>query len=112
MILDLRGDLDLFPRQDRHDPFRGPTSFRRIVDPGQGLQRDRLVTSVGQCTAEIMPVATHGERGRPNRTTEIERKDLRVRVTPELQRHQSEQDRLASSRRSHHEGMADVTYVE
>jgi len=59
-----------------------------------------------------MPVAAHGERGRPDRTTEIERKDLRVRVTPELQCHQSEQDRLASTCRPHHEGMADVADVE
>src|SRR5438552_9731491 len=59
-----------------------------------------------------MPVTAHRERGRPDRTTEIERKDLRVRVTAELQRHQSEQDRLASTWRPHHEGMADVADVE
>src|SRR5260370_7587750 len=57
-------------------------------------------------------VATHSERGRPNGTTEIKRKDLRVRVTPELQRHQRQQHRFARPRRSHHKGMADVADVQ
>jgi hypothetical protein len=76
------------------------------------LQGDGAFVPIGQGTAEIMPVAPHGKCGRPDRTAEIERKDLGIRVAPELQRHQCQQHRLSSTGRTHHEGMADVADVE
>src|SRR5438067_289810 len=112
MVLDFRGDLDLFPCQDRADPFRGPSSLGSVIDPGQRLQLDGVFVTVGQGTAQIMPVTIHGERGRPDRTAKVERKDLRVRVTAELERHESKQNRLAGPRRSHNEGVADITDME
>src|SRR4051794_10575650 len=97
MVLDLWGDLDLFPCQDRTDPFGGPSALGSVVDPGQRLQRDRLIASVRQGTTEIMPIAAHGERGRADRSTEVERKHLGVRVTAELHCHQRQQDGFAST---------------
>ena len=49
---------------------------------------------------------------RPDRTTEIERKNLRVWVAPELQRHQRQQHRFAGAGRPDHEGMTDIPDME
>ena len=66
MVLCLRRDLDLFPRQDRSDPFRRPAPLGGIVDPGQWLQRNWLGRIVRQRSTQVMPVATHSDGGRPD----------------------------------------------
>ena len=50
-----------------------------IVDARQRLQGDGLARLVRERAAEIMPVAAHGERGRPDRPAEVEGEDLRAR---------------------------------
>ena len=72
------------------------------------LERDGFGGVVRQRAAEIVPVATHGERRRADRAAKIEGEDLGIRVAAELQRHQRQQDRLAGTGRTHHQGMADI----
>ena len=112
MIFCLRRDDDRFARKDVGDPFRRPGAFRGIIDHGQGLERDRLGGIVRQRAAEIMPVATHGERGRADRAAEVEGKDLVSRIAAELQRHQRQQHRFAGAGRTHHQRMADIADMQ
>ena len=44
-----------------------------------------------QAAAEVVPIASHGERGCADRAAKVEGEDLRAFVAPELQRHQREQ---------------------
>ena len=67
---------------------------------------------VGQRAAEIVPVAAHGERGRPDRAAEIEGEDLGARIAAELQRHQRQQHGLAGAGRTDHQRVADVADME
>src|SRR5690606_27991273 len=62
----------------------------------------------GQTAAEVMPVASHGERGGANAAAEVEGKHLRTLVATELKRHQREQHGLASARGANDKGVADI----
>ena len=53
---------------------RSPASSIR----GERLQGDGLRDVLGKRAAEVVPVASHGERRRPDRTAEVEGEDLRT----------------------------------
>ena len=55
-----------------------------------------------------MPVATHGERGCPDRSPEIESENLAAIIAAKLQRHQRQQHGLARAGRADDKRMADV----
>ncbi len=112
MVLRLRHDDDRLTSENVCDPFCRPTAFRGIVNQGQRLKRDRFGGIVRQRAADIMPVASHGERGHADRAAEVEGEDLGVRITAELQRHQREQHRFASAGRTHHQRMADIADMQ
>ena len=112
MILCFRRDDDRFAGQDVGDPFRRPGAFRGIIDSGQRLERDGLGRIVRQRAAEIMPVATHGERGRTDRAAEVEGEDLATGIAAELQRHQRQQHGLAGAGRTHHQRVADIAHMK
>jgi len=67
------------------DPFGRPGALAGIVDAGKRLQGNGLGDIVGERAAKIVPVATHGERGRADRTAEVEGEDLGARVAAKLQ---------------------------
>ena len=47
-----------------------------LVDAGERLKRDGGVGCIGEATAEVVPVAAHGQRGGADRAAEIEGEDL------------------------------------
>ena len=47
-----------------------------IIDARERLQGDGRERVIGQRAAEVVPIAAHGERGRPDRPAEIEGEDL------------------------------------
>ena len=112
MLLGFRRHVDLFAGENGCDPFRRPAALGRIVDHGKRLQGDRFGGAVGQRTAEIVPIALHGERRGPDRPAEVEGKDLGARIPAELQRHQREQYGFAGTGRTDHQRMPDVPDVE
>ncbi len=59
-----------------------------------------------------MPVAAHRDGRRPYRAAEVEGKYLAALITAELQRHQSEQDRLAGAGRTNDQRVADISNME
>src|SRR5262249_57217604 len=97
--------------EDRVYTFRRRSAFGGIVDCRERLQRNRFEGVLGERAAEVVPVATHGECGYPDRAAEIEGKDLRLRIASKLQRHERQQHALAGAGRSDHErvpAMADI----
>ena len=105
-------DGDAFARQDGADPVGRPGALRRIVDAGEWLERDTVRASLGQAAAEIVPVAAHGERCRPDRAAEVEGENLAAPVAPELQRHERQQHRFAGAGRTDDKRMADIADVQ
>ena len=81
--------------EDRLEPLGCPIAFSWFIDPRQRLQQHSARTVFRKAGAEILPVTATGERRRADRAAEIERKNLRAIIAPELQRHQREQHRLA-----------------
>ena len=47
-----------------------------LMDAGERLKRDEGVGRIGEAAAEVVPVATHGERGGADRAAEVEGEDL------------------------------------
>ena len=87
---------------------RSPASSMRA----SGCRATGSLASSGERAAEIVPVAAHRERGRPDRAAEIEGEDLRARIAPELQRHQRQQHALAGAGRADDQGVADIADME
>ena len=112
MLLGFRRDGDAFAGEDRSHPFGRPAALGRCVDRGERLQGDRCRAVVGERAAEIMPVATHGNRRRADGAAEVEGEDLDHGVAAELQRHQRQQHRLAGTGRPDDQGVADVADME
>jgi hypothetical protein len=65
-----------------------------------------------ECTAEIVPVAPHGDRRRPDRPAEIKGKNLRVSITPELKAHQRQQHAFPGAGWPDDQCVADVADME
>ncbi len=78
------------------------------MNAGQRLQRDGVLVRVGQFSAEVMPVAAHGERSGADRAAEVEGEDLAARVPPELKRHQRQQHGFSGAGRADDEGVTDI----
>ena len=92
--------------EQRTNPFGGPRPLVGLVDMPQGLERDRLAGVAAKPKA--MMRAAHRQRRRPRRSAHVEDIDLGIRVAPELQGQQCEQDRLACTRRPDDHHMPDV----
>ena len=112
MLLEIRRDGDGLAGEQGREPLRGPGAFAGIIDASQRLQSDGLARLARERAAEVMPVAAHGKGGRPDRPAKVEGEDLRVRIAPELQRHQRQQHALAGAGRAHDQRMADVADME
>ena len=102
MILHVRRYADLLAIEDCGDPFSRPAAFGVIVNVSERLKCDGLGRIVRQRTAEIMPVALHGQRRCADRAAEIESEDLGAGIAPELQRHQRQQHRFSGAGRADH----------
>ena len=72
----------------------------KIIDARERLKRHAVVSALGEAAAEIVPVATHGERGGADRSAKVEGEDLAFRIASKLQRHQRQQHRLAGAGRA------------
>src|SRR3546814_2601559 len=96
-ISDWSSDVCSSDLQDGDHPVGRPGALRRLVDAGERLQGDRRGCTVCEFAAEVVPIATHGERRRADRPAEVEGEDLGPLVAPELQGHQRKQHRLAKS---------------
>src|SRR5262249_55668760 len=94
------------------NPFSRPSHFGRVVNKTEGLQGHWFDSTFRQSTPEVVPLTPHPQRGSPDGASEIERKNLGPRITPELQRNKRQEDTFAAACRTPHQGMADVTYVE
>ena len=68
-----------------------------------------VVGSARGVAAEIVPVAAHRERGRADAAAKVEGKDLRTRITPELECYQRQQHGLSRAGRADDQRVADVT---
>ena len=79
---------------------------------GERLQSDGLRDVLGERAAEVVPVASHGERRCPDRTAEVEGEDLRLHIAAELHRHQSQKNALARAGRADDQGVPDVADVK
>ena len=101
-----------FAGQDGFDPFRRPGLFDIFVDPGERLQSHGFLRILRERAAEIMPVAAHGERRRPDRAAEIEGKNLRAGIAAKLQGHQRQQHAFAGAGRPNDQSVADVADME
>ena len=112
VLLGVRCDGHTFAGQEGFDPFRRPGLFDIFVDPREGLQSHGLFRVLRERAAEIMPVAPHGERRRPDRPAEIEGKNLRVGIAAKLQGHQSEQHAFAGAGRPDDQCVADIPDME
>jgi hypothetical protein len=112
MLLEVRRDGHRFAGQQCRHPFGSPSALALFINACERLQSHGLVNVPGECPAEIVPVAPHGERGRTDRTAKIEGEDPGSRVPPELQRHQSQKDTLAGTRRTDDQSVADIANVE
>jgi len=66
MLLGLGRDRQPLAREDRRDPVGGPGAILRVPDTGERLEQDRSVRAFGQASAEVVPVAAHRQRGRPD----------------------------------------------
>lgn len=99
MLLHLRGNGHALARQDRDDPAGRPGAFVAAVDTGERLERNGIICAVRHA-AEVVPVTALGERGGPDRTTEVEGEDLGALVAPELLGHEREQHGFARARRA------------
>ena len=125
MLLHLGRHRDALAGEDVDDPVGGPRALRRVMDAGERLQRrpcsssdaapamrgNGLFIVVGSArgvAAEIVPVAAHRERGRADAAAEVEGKDLRTRIAPELECHQRQQHGLAGAGRADDQRVADV----
>ncbi len=112
MLLGVRRDGHAFAGQEGFDPFRRPGLFDIFVDPRQGLQSHGLFRVFRERAAEIMPVAAHGERRRPDRAAEIEGENLRAGIAAKLQGHQSQQHAFAGAGRPDDQRVADVADMQ
>jgi hypothetical protein len=101
-----------FTRQKHRDPVRRPGALARVVDAGKRLQGDGLGNVLGERAAEVVPVASHGERRCADRTAEVEGEDLRPRIAAELQRHESQKNAFARASRADDQRVADVADVK
>ncbi len=112
MLLGLRIDRDAFAGQDRRQPFGRPGALGRIVDPCQRLELHAVAGLVGEHPAQVLPVATHADRGGADAAAKVEGEHLRPLIAPELHRHQREQHRLAGAGRPDDQRVADIADVK
>ena len=98
--------------KDGGDPVGRPGALVGIVNAGERLERDGRLIAVRQSAAQVMPIAAHGKRCGPDRAAEVERKDLSIGITAELQSHEGEQHGLARAGRADDEGVADIADVK
>jgi hypothetical protein len=66
VLLGFRHDGYAFPGKEGFDPFRSPGLFRYIRRSTGGVASHGLFRVLRERAAEIMPVAVHGERRRPD----------------------------------------------
>src|SRR5258707_12437044 len=111
MLLHLWRGGDALARQDVDDPIRGPGALGNVMNAQKRLKRHRSRRAVGEVAAEVVPVASHGERCGADRAAEVESKNLIVRIASELQRHQRQQYRLARAGRAADEGVTAIADV-
>ncbi len=76
------------------------------------LKGHRRRGAVRQAAAEVVPVAPHRQRGRPDRAAEVEGEDLCIRIAPKLKRDEREQHGLASAGRPDDQRVADVADMQ
>src|SRR5882724_909867 len=112
MILYFRRDFDPLTAEDRGDPLCCPATLRWIINRGKRLKLNEFRGFAREHTADVMPIATHGDGGCAYRTSKIERKDLGIRIASELERHQRQQHRLAGTRWPDHQCMTDIADVK
>lgn len=111
MILGLRRDLDLFRVRI--------AAIHSVAQPRSEGRRSRPAAATQQ-VLRYRPTTLHpghasrphSDGSRPDRSAEIEGKYLRTRITAKLQRHQRQQHRFTSARRTDHQRMTDVTDME
>ena len=111
MVAGGRADLDPLAAEQPGDPGSGPDPLGIFVDPRQRLQRDGQGVLARERAAEIVPIAAHGQRRRPDRAPEIEGEDLRTRIAAELQRHERKQHALARAGRPDDKPVADIAHM-
>ncbi len=110
MFLHLRGNRNGLPRQDRAEPFGRPGALGWIVQASERLERDQRV--VGQASAEVVPVAAHGQRRGADRSAEVEGEHLRAGKSVLLALMALQFRRYAGAGRPDDERVADVAHVQ
>ena len=115
-LLHLGRDQHFLMREQRGDPFRGPGPLGGMADMAQRLKGDRLAAAgragffAGSLPAKAqrMMSAAHGKHRGAGREALVEDVDLGVRIAPELEGKQSEQNRLAGAGRADDQHVADI----
>src|SRR5690606_22242299 len=105
-------DGDAFAHEDGRNPVRRPCAFVAVMDASERLERNGRLVPFREATAQIVPVAAHGERRSPDTAAEVEGEHLRSRIAPELQGHEGEQHGFARAGRADDKGVAYVADME
>ena len=94
------------------DPVGCPGTLVGLVNAREWLEGHRRRGAVRQAAAEVVPIASHGERGCADRAAKVEGEDLASRIAPELKRDKREQDGLARAGRSDNQRVTDIADMQ
>src|SRR5690606_19272365 len=106
-------DVDALACENCGEPVGRPAALPGFVDTRQWLQSDGgPVLVIVERASKVLPIATAGDRGGPDRSTEIEREDLIGGVATKLHCHEREEHGFAGAGRSSDQRVADVADVQ